>query len=146
MVQYFCIETLFHLSQGGVIFYTDPLAADDSKPDSDNIRIMIMTKVTPHPNLIGSKNKAWKVTYLITFKSNVRKVFNPARCWWAPVWWRQKKRKEHLQLLLQTSLLDLQCIQKQTCLLTPSPTPQRQDSIRWHTSVHFTKTIFHSRN
>jgi len=31
--------------QGGVIFYTDPLAADDSKPDSDNIRIMIMTKV-----------------------------------------------------------------------------------------------------
>ena len=74
MVQYFCIETLFHLSQGGVIFYTDPLAADDSKPDSDNIRIMIMTKVTPHPNLIGSKNKAWKVTYLITFKSNVRKV------------------------------------------------------------------------
>jgi len=31
--------------QGGVIFYTDPLAADNSKPDSDNIRIMIMTKV-----------------------------------------------------------------------------------------------------
>merc|ERR1712172_189170 len=33
------------IPQGGVIFYTDPLAADDSKPDSDNIRIMIMTKV-----------------------------------------------------------------------------------------------------
>ena len=43
------------VEQGGVTFYTDPLAADDSKPDSDNIRIMIMTKVTPHPNLIGSK-------------------------------------------------------------------------------------------
>jgi len=31
--------------EGGVIFFTDPLAADDSKPDCDNIRIMIMTKV-----------------------------------------------------------------------------------------------------
>ena len=41
--------------QGGVIFYTDPLAADDSKPDSDNIRIMIMTKVAPHWILIMTK-------------------------------------------------------------------------------------------
>ena len=41
--------------QGGVIFYTDPLAADDSKPDSDNIRIMIMTKVAPHWTLIITK-------------------------------------------------------------------------------------------
>ena len=49
-----CIEIELS-AQGGVIFYTDPLAADDSKPDSDNIRIMIMTKVTPHQNLIGSK-------------------------------------------------------------------------------------------
>jgi len=31
--------------QGGVIFYTDPLAADGSRQDSDNIRIIIMTKV-----------------------------------------------------------------------------------------------------
>ena len=41
--------------QGGVIFYSDPLAADDSKPDSDNIRIMIMTKVAPHWILIITK-------------------------------------------------------------------------------------------
>lgn len=31
--------------QAGITFYSDPLAADDSKPDADNIRVMIMTKV-----------------------------------------------------------------------------------------------------
>jgi hypothetical protein len=31
--------------QAGVIFYTDALAADGSKPDPDNIRIIIMAKV-----------------------------------------------------------------------------------------------------
>ena len=52
----FCLEYCFKgfcsifyfdfFAEGGVIFFTDPLAADDSKPDCDNIRIMIMTKVT----------------------------------------------------------------------------------------------------
>ena len=52
----FCFEFCFKdfcsifnfdfFAEGGVIFFTDPLAADDSKPDCDNIRIMILTKVT----------------------------------------------------------------------------------------------------